>query len=217
MTLLSDATFGRGDGVAGLIDEEVDYDEASGLPFIRGRVLKGLLTEECANVMYALNESQRAVFAPAAAALFGNPGSKSKQSILNIGDAELPAALSDAVAASIRAKVLNPASVLDSLTALRRQTAVDEKTGAPEEGSLRTMRVVLRGTVFSAPLGVSSGDLTDAKSQALLAACVLALRRGGTGRNRGRGRLQVRLMQGASKDVTDDFFKLFKTFVGVAA
>ncbi len=219
ITLLSDATFGRGDGVAGLIDEEVDYDEASGLPFIRGRVLKGLLTEECANVLYGLNDSHCAVFAPAAAVLFGNPGSKSKQSLLNIGDAELPAELSEAVTASIRANVLSPASVLDSLTALRRQTAVNEETGAPEEGSLRTMRVVLRGTVFTAPLGVSSGDLTDPQ-QALLAACLLALRRGGTGRNRGRGRLRVRLMRlenGMPKDMTDDFFGLFKRLMGVTA
>jgi hypothetical protein len=214
--LLSDATFGRGDGVAGLLDEEVEYDESTGLPFIRGRVLKGLLTEECANVMYALPEAQREMFAPAAADLFGNPGSKAKQSRLNVGDAELPEQLVEAVAASLRAKTITTSAVLESLTALRRQTAIDEESGAPEKGSLRTMRVVLRGTVFIAPLTID-GSL-DVPHQALLAACVLGLRRGGTGRNRGRGRLGVRLIQktgNTAQDVTDDFFAKFKTQLGV--
>ena len=52
--LLTDTTFGRGDGVAGLVDEEVEHDSQTGLPIIRGRTLKGLLVEECANLLYAL-------------------------------------------------------------------------------------------------------------------------------------------------------------------
>jgi CRISPR/Cas system CMR subunit Cmr4 (Cas7 group RAMP superfamily) len=47
--LLSDTTFGRGDGVAGLIDQEVEHD-ANGFPYLRGRTLKGLLSEECDNI-----------------------------------------------------------------------------------------------------------------------------------------------------------------------
>lgn len=42
--LLSDTTFGRGDGVAGLVDQEVEHDQY-GFPFLRGRTLKGLLSE----------------------------------------------------------------------------------------------------------------------------------------------------------------------------
>lgn len=57
--LRSAATFGRGDGVAGLVDEEVEHD-GDGLPFLRGRTLKGLLAEECANILYALELQQRA-------------------------------------------------------------------------------------------------------------------------------------------------------------
>ena len=40
LTLLSDATFGSGDGVAGLVDAEVQHDYV-GLPFLGGRTLKG--------------------------------------------------------------------------------------------------------------------------------------------------------------------------------
>ena len=52
-TLLSDATFGRGEGIAGLIDREVEHDRF-GLPYLRGRTLKGLVSEEADNVLFAL-------------------------------------------------------------------------------------------------------------------------------------------------------------------
>ena len=51
--LLSDSTFGRGDGVAGLIDQEVEHD-SSGFPYLRGRTVKGLLREECDNLIVTL-------------------------------------------------------------------------------------------------------------------------------------------------------------------
>ena len=57
--LKSDATFGRGDGVAGLIDSEVQHD-TYGLPYLGGRALKGLLGEECANIIFALELQSKA-------------------------------------------------------------------------------------------------------------------------------------------------------------
>jgi hypothetical protein len=48
---------------------------------------------------------------------------------------------------------------------------------------------------------------------ALLAACVRAVRRGGLGRNRGRGRLRVRLHRDGG-DATDEHFKTFTALVG---
>src|SRR5947209_3452288 len=57
LTLLSDGTFGRGDGVASLVDEEVEYNPQTGLPEIGARRLKGLLVEECANILFGLNRA----------------------------------------------------------------------------------------------------------------------------------------------------------------
>jgi hypothetical protein len=54
--LLSDTTFGRGDGVAGWVDQEVEHD-ADGLPFLHGRTLKGLLREEGVNILFALQRT----------------------------------------------------------------------------------------------------------------------------------------------------------------
>lgn len=79
LTLLSDATFARGDGVSGVVDEEVEYDAVTGLPFVRGRTLKGLLTEACANLLYGLgraNAPGETRLHAAAARLFGEPGSE---------------------------------------------------------------------------------------------------------------------------------------------
>lgn len=211
----SDTTFGRGDGVAGLVDEEIEHDAATGLPFLRGRTLKGLLVEECANILFALGRQPFPGVGRVQAAaqfLFGGPGSTlESNAVMHVGPALLPKDLRDAVEADVKAKRLTPAEVLESLTAIRRQTSVDEATGAPEEGSLRALRVVLRETPLAATL--SFHQIPDNTVLALLAACVLSLRRGGIGRNRGRGRLTARL-QDASRppdqsDVTDEYLEHF--------
>lgn len=58
-TLKSDATFGRGDGVAGMVDSEVQHD-SYGLPYLGGRTIKGLLGEECASILFALRQQGKA-------------------------------------------------------------------------------------------------------------------------------------------------------------
>ena len=88
LTLISDATFGRGDGVAGLVNEEVEHDAATGLPYLRGRALKGLLVEECANLLFALG-TQAAVFTDTAKELFGEAGSALEDDgLLHVGTAQ---------------------------------------------------------------------------------------------------------------------------------
>ncbi len=196
LTLLSDTTFGRGDGVAGLVDQEVEYNTATGLPYLRGRTLRGLLVEECANIVAALPNDVQHHFDKAGQYLFGIPGSGLEtEGHLIVGAAQLPISLQKTVTAAVNKKQIMPTAVLDSLTAIRRQTAVDEKTGAPDDGSLRSMRVILRQTIFTADLDLLSNEKDEQHDDAiaLLAASTLALRRAGTGRNRGRGRLRAYL------------------------
>ena len=216
LTLLSDATFGRGDGVAGLVDTEVEHDEY-GLPYLRGRTLKGLLREECANILFALDQhapGHAEHWQDAAQTLFGQPGSSLDDGAgAHIGDARLPGDLTTAIVSEIdsRQASFKPTDVLDSLTAIRRQTAMDP-TGKPERGSLRAMRVILRDTPFQAEL--SFRQPPDATTLALLAACARALRRAGTGRNRGRGRICARLCDAQGNDITDRYFQSFRKEVG---
>jgi hypothetical protein len=204
LCLESDATFGRGEGLAGLVDEEIEYDVATGLPFVRGRTLKGLLVEECANVLFALQVAGSPVppmLKSAAERLFGRPSSGLEgAALVHFGPALLPQQLREAVRSEIMRDTLKPAVVLEALTTIRRQTAVNEEIGASATGSLRSMRVVLRETSFWAWLDFANDPTKD--DLALLAACVLSVRRGGIGRNRGRGRLNLRLLDEQGDNVT---------------
>lgn len=184
ITLKSAATFGRGDGVAGLVDREIEHD-AKGFPFLRGKTLKGLLAESAENVVFALGNAEK--WRKAKNDLFGTSGRGLKErGSLHIGDAQLPASLR----AAVSAEGLSKEDVLYSLTGIRRQTSINEY-GAPEDASLRSMRVLLPGVVLEAQISFDPSP-TDEQQQ-LLAATVLDLRRAGTGRNRGRGWLQAEL------------------------
>lgn len=221
--LCSDATFGRGEGLAGVVDQEIEHD-VDGLPYLRGRALKGLLNEECANIRVALSHGSPAALARwdrAAQRLFGGPGSTlDDDALMRVDHAQLPAPLRQAVAVARRHhdKPITAADALSALTAIRRQTAVDEDTGAPDEHTLRSMRVVLRDTPFEARL--TFADLPNGSPQeqqqddlALLAACILGLRRAGIGRNRGRGRLKAALHADETgrpgADITRQWFDRF--------
>ena len=213
LTLLSDATFGRGDGVAGLVDAEVQHDDV-GLPFLAGRTLKGLLGAECADIVFALEKvkpDDKARWLAVSERLFGRSGAAlDGEAILHVGTARLPEDLRLALRQDIQAGRLTPSDVLDTVTDLRRQTAIDA-WGVPQENTLRTMRFILRKTEFWAPLAFVAEAQPD--DLALLAACVKALRRAGTARNRGRGRLRAELLSESGKPVTDAMFAEFRKAV----
>jgi CRISPR/Cas system CSM-associated protein Csm3 (group 7 of RAMP superfamily) len=211
-TLESDATFGRGDGVAGLVDQEVQHDRY-GLPLLNGRTLKGLLRAECAEILFAIGRALPEQFARwerAAEHLFGLHGSGTEEAaLMRVGDARLPPDLRDAITEEWRGKNhATRAEMLESLTTLRRQTAMDPTTGAPQKETLRTMRVIIRNTPFEARLDFRQDPQPD--DLALLAACVKTFRRAGTGRNRGRGRLNADLYSGDSNNpITPEHFAHF--------
>ena len=214
-TLESAATFGRGDGVAGLVDREVEHD-ADGFPLLRGRTLKGLLAEECANILFALEQQGKdGPWRKVGHQLFGNPGSlQGDLGKMRIGAARPPTRLREAVHARIvhdqagpAAHPLTPTDVLESLTTIRRQSAMTEG-GAPAEKSLRSTRVILRGVSFKADL--SFVDEPDEQQLALLAACISAFRRAGTARNRGRGKLAAELLDPKNQSVTQRYLGVFE-------
>lgn len=184
VNLESDATFGRGEGVAGLVDTEIEHDPA-GCPFVNGRTLKGWLVEAWLDIRRVLPSSKDDV----ARRLFGQ-GSE-HQAELHIGAATLPPNLRAALHADVQNERLQPADLLTILTTIRRQTAVDHERDTPQDGSLRSLRALRRDTLLIAPLHFERDPSPTDLS--LLAACALGVRRGGLGRNRGRGKLFLRL------------------------
>lgn len=204
--LLSDTTFGRGDGVAGLVDQEVEHD-TYGLPYLRGRTLKGLLSEECDNLIYTLSSGQPH-WQQIAGELFGKPGSTLETiARVHIGDACLSSDLRQAIAYQVNSKKLTRAEILDSLTTIRRQTAIDLTTGVPDTGSLRSARVVLRDLTFTADLSFEQVPSDD--QLCLLMLGTRALRHLGCGRNRGRGHVRCDLFgDSLPTNYYDRFFAL---------
>lgn len=202
--LCSAATFGRGDGLPGLVDSEVEHD-AYGFPFLRGRTLRGLLAEEMESLLYALGKEKE--WKETRNRLLGDEARLLDETgILRVGHAQLPEAVRQLIAAEVEAEkekarqekertgkneqplFFTREAVLDSVTAVRRQTAMTH-LGAPEPASLRAQRVILRTTRFEAQLHFDEDP--QPLDLPLLTASVMAWRRAGTGRNRGRGRLQA--------------------------
>lgn len=205
ITIKSAATFGRGDGVAGLVDREIEHDQY-GFPFLRGKTLKGLLAESAENVVFALKDQpDQPDWRGIKDALFGKPGQgNTERGALRIGDATLSAGLRSALQKELDAEppTLTKEDILYGLTGIRRQTAMNEY-GAPEHATLRSMRVLLPGVILEADLHIDNP--TDDQLSLLTAAC-LDLRRAGTGRNRGRGHILVELDDAATTQ------SLFNTF-----
>jgi len=217
--LKSDTLFGRGDGVAGMLNAEVQHDEF-GLPYLSGKTLKGLLSASCGEVIAALAASKKGdTWQESAQRLFGGPGSvqQDARSWLHISDATLPHDLQLAVRENIRLdRGVSRETILATLTTMRRQTAMSSETGAPLKESLRTSRVIIRGVTFTANLLFLKPP--EPEDVQLLAACVKALKRVGTNRNRGLGQVNCQLydvdpQRIDSQAITDQEFGKFETEV----
>lgn len=185
--LLSDATFASGEGTPGLVDVDV-ASTPEGLPFIRGKTLHGLLREAWLTMRRSFPELEAA-----GERLLGREGDRQETAVLRIGDAHMDdATVAWARHAVHRSRVpLHPQEILATLTDVRTQTARSRTTGAPEHGTLRSSRVILRETTFHAPLAFQPQPGTE--ELRCLAFCALGTRHGGLGRNRGRGLLRCLL------------------------
>lgn len=231
--LISDASFSRGDGLAGEVDSEIQYD-CLGCPFINARTIKGILVEECADIIRAIPGDKKDVFQKGAKKLFGSPGEVIEHnSIIQFGNAYLPDEFRRCLKSNLDAKFPKDIdsrsydqssvnritrefqnSIMYSLTSIRTQTAIDDD-GVAREHSLRAIRVILRQTFFEAELIFSGTEEDKFETLPLLSACVKSFRRAGSHRNRGLGKLMVWLEDStpARADITNEWFTLFKNEV----
>lgn len=189
--LLSDTTFGRGEGTVGEVDTEVEHDEY-GMPYINGKTVRSLLRDSWLSMRPYFRELQVAgdrVFGPTKRFL------EDDVCILRVGDAllqnDVRAWLLAAAKRTNERDRISPATILAACTDIRYQTAEDRTTGAPECATLRASRVVLREFKFEGPLTWSAPP--DDFDLRVLAMTVLATRHGGLMRNRGRGHLRIAL------------------------
>jgi hypothetical protein len=187
--LLSDATFSRGEGTAGIVDTEVEHD-AFGMPFISGKTVRGLLRDSWLSMCQHFPD-----LAEAAERILGRSQATEEACRLRIGDAALPEVVQATIrwAATREEPRLVPEAILAGFTSIRYQTAENRETGAPETTTLRSSRVVLRGFCLEARLTWLDGYQPTPTDLRFLALCALATRHGGLLRNRGRGHIQMSL------------------------
>jgi len=148
--------------------------------------------------------------------LFGKPGSSLDTiASIHVGDACLPNDIRQAIAYQIKQNKIQRSEILESLTTIRRQTSISVETGTPDQGSLRSARVVLRGLTFTAALSLVKlppRDITLEDLESLLLVGVKALRHLGSARNRGRGHVRCQLLNeqgdGLSSQLLDQFFDI---------
>jgi len=201
MELLSDALPGSGEGLGGIIDVDVNYDEY-GLPYIPAKRLKGILREAASDLrdVGKLTDAQ-------VTALFGQPGQR-HGAIFRLSDGYLPnyeqlRAFLSACARDQKTYGASfyPQSVLGFYTYTRSQTAIEEETpptdpnqsqpkkqpGVAKEGSLRTFRVLKKGIAFE----FECEPLPEEAHKQLQLICAVT-RRFGSSRTRGLGDIRLR-------------------------
>ena len=224
--LMSDTTFGSDKMSHEDIDNEVIFDEY-GIPYIPSRTMKGLLVEEAmqfCEVLEGLKHEKADHWREVAHHLFGKPGSiKSSISFDNaMIDEKLRKQIYYSVKhlkdgaenrESVKGREIAWRDILDGFTTVRYQTAIDPATGTAKNHSLRSTRVILPGWTFFSNLNWLH-ESTD-EEEALIAISALSVRRAGTQRNRGRGRIQIRCHNINNQDITDSLLSLWENLLGV--
>ncbi len=189
ITLLSDTAFSAGHGTPGVVDAELLHDEY-GLPFVSGKTLRGLLRDSWLSMEEAFSSDKKLL--TAGKRVFGNAGDMGESSILRIGDGALEKEVYDWLESILRNNSsLTKRDILEAMTDIRHQTAIERETGAPARATLRAIRVAVRKLNLRAPLlWQETPDNYDLKCLALAA---LATRHAGLSRNRGLGYVQITL------------------------
>lgn len=180
--LLSDLCAGNGKGYTSSLDTDVCQDKY-GFPYIPGRRIKGILREcalELSDWGYEIDPDK----------LFGKEGDSFAP--VRIGSAELESAdtIRQMIEDNPNVSVFATQNVLNCYSYIRTNTAVDYETGVADDQSLRTMRVVNKGTVFYADV-----RLKDPKMKDPLERCCIVYRHMGLHRTRGLGEVCVSLVE----------------------
>lgn len=209
IALKSPLTSAAGEGRVGLVDRDVAFDDM-GLPILPGRRLKGLWREAYRDVADAWQQCGQT---PALVdQIFGisGQGPDNGSASVYVANAELKEApsLKEWLQYLQHHKIqkLHADDVLHHYTTVRAQTAIDRRTGAAEENTLRLTRTLKSNLIFYAPV-----RFMETPTQELINALALgaaALRHMGTARTRGLGKVKCRLLElkknGHPCDLTPD-------------
>ena len=151
IALQSPLTSTAGEGRVGVVDRDVAFDDL-GLPLLPGRRLKGLWREAYRDVADAWTQCGKSPVT--AEYLFGESGQKpgDGDACMFVANAELQEAssLREWLKYLQQNKKLHLDDVVEHFATVRSQTAIDRRTGAAFEHTLRLTRTLKAGLVFRA-------------------------------------------------------------------
>lgn len=188
--LLSETILGSGESVAGYVDLDILHDEL-GLPFFKGKTLKGRLREEAENIV----RLQSNIFSQSQVDfLFGKVDGK-QDTVLAFSNCTV----SSNIQKAIKTSNLSSIDILNSLTDIRSFTSIGNN-GVAEEGTLRQIRVINKGLKLFSEVSlrkdISKEDLL------LIGLSVLALKHIGLMCSRGKGNIKCTFLENGI-DITD--------------
>ncbi|TCS78935.1 RAMP superfamily CRISPR-associated protein [Tepidibacillus fermentans] len=203
--LLSETIFGSGESIPGSVDLEVVHDDY-GLPYFKGKTLKGRLREEVENIIDKMKKiiPNQIEYDTYVYRLFGKAGDNLHNG-LKISDATLGSSIKNGIRYGIESGLFTKEEVLQSLTEIRSFTSVNEK-GVARKRSLRNLRVIKKGYIFYSQLYLER-ELEEQELE-LLAAGISSLRHIGTMVSKGKGSIEARLFCNG-KDVTEKYVNSF--------
>lgn len=192
---------GSGTGRGSYIDSDIIFDDY-GLPYFPAKRFKGLLRESAMEVLEML-QSTGLEFVFSEEIIESAFGSKTSPARIRIYDLYL----NDhhniiSWLQYIRQEhpsILNKESIINALTEIRQQTAINEK-GFAKENSLRTIRVLKPDIEFCGMIEIVDKSRRS-EFEALLALACMNLKRAGSGRNRGWGKIKCSLHNGDGHDL----------------
>lgn len=165
------------------VDIEVCYD-SYGFPYIPAKRIRGCL-RECAI------ELQDWGMEVPWQKMFGEKGDSANRAAIRISDGKLKEfqEMHGLAKKNSGKLVFHPQNILNHFTYTRTQTSIDYNTGVADASSLRTMRVVNKGTVFLAEVDM------DPDYQKYLEDCCAIFHNIGVSRTRGLGEIDVSLQE----------------------
>ncbi len=199
MTLLSDAIPGSGEGLSGVIDVDINYNDY-GIPFIPAKRLKGILREAALEL-----EEHGQLDGIRVEDIFGQSGNKHSSDFhLYNGYLEETSSLEDFLKWCFHREnnnsnglkvIFNKQQILELYTYTRSQTTVGSN-GIAKDGSLRTFRVLRKGLTFQFDIDFASNFLPQIEK------IIKVANNFGLSRTRGFGEIKLEL----TKDERDENF-----------
>lgn len=186
VTLLSETIFGSGQSIPGEVDLEIIHDE-NGLPYFKGKTFKGKIREQLMALSMLTNDKK---LGQEVKKLLGVPGDNG-ESILKFSDCEVKKEVKEYLTYGIRHNAFTPNELMNALTQTRKFTSIGEN-GVARSGSLREIRVINPGLVFQCNV-FSLEEMTDYRL-GILATGAKMLRKLGSMENRGKGRVEIKLL-----------------------